>query len=353
MVLRVESNERPVLDILQRLQGVSSRSRQTKQGQTWRAKCPAHNDQRASLSVTEKGDATVLLHCYAGCARGAVLHALGLEMRDLYPASRQFGISKRSRIVAEYEYCDEQGVVLYKNVRFDPKDFRLCLPDGTWGIGDTRRVLYRLPQLIEDIALARRVYFTEGEKDADTLVMQGLAATTHVSGADGWRDEFARCFENADVVILPDNDRPGRELARRVANALLLVAHSVRVLMLPGLIGEKEDVTDWFSRGNTVEELERLANETPLWKPQDRIQAPTKQARAAALLHSALAGGPQPAHKILELAKHLGISERTLKSVVARLDIRSVAARGSDGKIIEWSWSLPEANIPSRSGIAA
>src|ERR1700712_313406 len=39
------------------------------------AKCPAHADQRPSLSITP-GDRVVLFHCFAGCSREAVIDAL-------------------------------------------------------------------------------------------------------------------------------------------------------------------------------------------------------------------------------------------------------------------------------------
>jgi hypothetical protein len=59
----------------------------------------------------------------------------------------------KPRIVCTYEYTDEFGALLYEVVRFEPKDFRQRRPDGLggwiWNLDDTRRVLYRLPELIE------------------------------------------------------------------------------------------------------------------------------------------------------------------------------------------------------------
>ncbi len=49
----------------------------------WMARCPAHDDGRASLSVRDVEGRT-LLHCFAGCSTGAVLGALGMELRDLF-----------------------------------------------------------------------------------------------------------------------------------------------------------------------------------------------------------------------------------------------------------------------------
>ena len=51
----------------------------------WLAKCPAHQDRRPSLTITEKDDGMVLLHCWAGCGAADVLAAIGLEFDALYP----------------------------------------------------------------------------------------------------------------------------------------------------------------------------------------------------------------------------------------------------------------------------
>lgn len=51
----------------------------------WIARCPAHEDRRASLAVRELGDGRVLAHCFAGCSINEVLAAVGLEMSALFP----------------------------------------------------------------------------------------------------------------------------------------------------------------------------------------------------------------------------------------------------------------------------
>ena len=66
--------------ILDRLEGV----RPTGSGR-WLAKCPAHEDRRASLSIRELDDGRLLLHDFAGCETGDVLGALGLTLSDLFP----------------------------------------------------------------------------------------------------------------------------------------------------------------------------------------------------------------------------------------------------------------------------
>jgi len=54
----------------------------------WTARCPAHDDRRPSLSVAVGRDGRTLLYCHAGCTLAEVLAALGLRVRDLFPAGR-------------------------------------------------------------------------------------------------------------------------------------------------------------------------------------------------------------------------------------------------------------------------
>lgn len=56
-----------------------------KAGKGWACKCVAHEDRNASLSIAEGTDGRVLLRCFAGCEPLAIVHALGLELRDLFP----------------------------------------------------------------------------------------------------------------------------------------------------------------------------------------------------------------------------------------------------------------------------
>ena len=52
---------------------------------SWLACCPAHDDKNPSLAVTEK-DGTVLLYCLTHqCDVSDIVHAVGLELCDLFP----------------------------------------------------------------------------------------------------------------------------------------------------------------------------------------------------------------------------------------------------------------------------
>ena len=54
-------------------------------GKGWSARCPAHEDRRPSLSVSEGDDGRALVHCHAGCTVDAICDAVGLRVADLMP----------------------------------------------------------------------------------------------------------------------------------------------------------------------------------------------------------------------------------------------------------------------------
>jgi hypothetical protein len=82
-------------------------------------------------------------------------------------AATEFGITveqpsrpKLRRIVATYDYRDENGLLLFQVVRFAPKTFRQRRPDGSggwsWRARDIRQILYRLPEPPAGAAVCRR-----------------------------------------------------------------------------------------------------------------------------------------------------------------------------------------------------
>jgi putative DNA primase/helicase len=47
-----------------------------KVGDSWMARCPAHDDRKPSLSIRDADDGKILLHCHAGCGQERVITAL-------------------------------------------------------------------------------------------------------------------------------------------------------------------------------------------------------------------------------------------------------------------------------------
>jgi hypothetical protein len=126
-----------------------------------------------------------------------------------------------------------------------------------WNVDGAPVVPYRLPELIEAIAREQLVCIVEGEGKVELLRSWNVPATCCASGAKKWKSEHAAYLRDADVVIIPDNDDPGREHIEIVAASLQDIAASVRVLDLPGL-PPKGDIVDWAAAGGTVEKLHEL-----------------------------------------------------------------------------------------------
>ena len=244
-------------------------------GSSYVARCPAHDDREPSLSVGEGDDGRLLLYCHAGCSVETVVEAMGLSLADLMPErleartgtgpTRAPDKSGLGRLVARYPYTDENGRPLYEVRRYQPKKFRQFRHEGgrcVPGLSDARRVLYRLPEVVDATREGRTVVVVEGEKDADRLASMGLVATTCAMGAGAWRDEYAEALRGAKVAILPDNDEAGHQHARAVARSAWDLAASVRIVELPGL-SERGDVSDWLDAGHTVGDLIRHIEEAP------------------------------------------------------------------------------------------
>ena len=169
--------------------------------------------------------------------------------------------AKLGKVVAVYHYRDENGVELYSKIRYEPKTFRVRRPDGSWGIGDAPRVLYRLPEIRAAIAAGRPVLVVEGEKDADRAHAElGMAATCNYDGAakaDGrskWRREYSENLRDARVLVIADHDEPGLAHARAVADDLAGIATQVGIfraaLDVPGA-----DLSDHLDAGHDLAKL--------------------------------------------------------------------------------------------------
>jgi hypothetical protein len=296
----------PIASVLAKLSGLR------KTGKGWSARCPAHEDRRASLSVAEGDDGRALVKCHAGCTVEAIARAVGLTVRDLMPEGsgptpNRNGRTKASErtfptaraAVAELErqhgkrsalwiYHDDRGEPVGLVVRWDKangKDIRPAArhADG-WRIGamPEPRPLYGLPELTN----AQRVVVTEGEKAADAARSLGFTATTSAGGSQAATKTDWAPLSGKDVWILADNDAPGRVYADTVAGLLarLTPAPAVRILDLaehaPELTegGDLADVLGddrWcgLPLGDAAELthlaalIERLAQAVEPWRP--------------------------------------------------------------------------------------
>lgn len=165
--------------------------------------------------------------------------------------------------VAAYPYCDENGALLYEVVRIElpgqDKEFRQLNADGYFGVEGVRRVLYRLPEVLATAQAGGTILVVEGEKDADNLARIGTCATTAAGGAKAeWLPEYTQALKGAsDVVVVADNDEPGKERALRVTAALVSAGIPARAV-LPAVDAPKADVTDHLAAGYGFDDLTPL-----------------------------------------------------------------------------------------------
>lgn len=229
-------------DFLSKLEGVKQ------QPSGFSARCPAHEDKVASLSVNVGKEGGIVLKCHAGCQAADVVGAVGLTLKDLMGAPH---------ITDIYVYTDDDGSELWRVERWaNPKDFR-CRP----GLPPpAQRKLYRA----EALAWARErnevVYIPEGEKDANRLAEMGFVSTTNVGGAGAWLPHYAQQVKGCHVVVIADNDGPGRKHAREAAANCATEALSVSIVV-PRY---GKDLSELLDLGWTMDALDPLPEEEEL-----------------------------------------------------------------------------------------
>lgn len=273
--------------ILVRLERVSKTS------SGWMARCPAHEDARPSLSIAAAEDGRVLLRCHAGCDLPAILGALRIEVRDLFPEpaatvaartgepvpapqapavaawlretralpdseiARVFGASTRTGTAVVFRYRDSSGAFLYDKFRplGDKKVFWRMprgRPSALYGLAD-------LPK-----GDRSRVIIVEGELDLHALRAIGIEAVVSVPDGAGSRltaDLLAPLAEYRHVLIASDADDPGEELARRLRQELG-PRRCRRVVFRDG-DGLFKDANDALKTGWTRERFETAIGSTP------------------------------------------------------------------------------------------
>ena len=225
------------------------------------------------------------------------------------------------RNVDTYDYVDESGELLFQVLRYNSEPrFSQRRPNGNSGwisakgcMDGVRRVLYRLPQLIEGLASEHPVVILEGEKDVKTAARLGLVATTNAGGAGKWRDEYDAYFAGAEVIICPDNDPAGAKHQQDVVSHLLPIARRVRVVNVP----DAKDLTAWVERGGTREAFDALLEGAPTASFE---ASPVVETRAALIQSSA------------EFVRDFVPPDYLIDGLLIRRFIYSITARTGGGK---------------------
>lgn len=298
------SSRDPVQTILSRLQAFKLTGRNQ-----WQARCPAHEDRVASLSIGRGEAGRALVHCHAGCTTTAILAAIDLGESDLFveqgqacppaqpsrklstvfptaeAATEALGQRVEGSLAGSWCYQGLDGQEVFRVLRFatgeNSKTYRpIHRHNDRWVLGDPPGLLplYRLPEL----QAAGRVYLCEGEKCVDAARAIGLVATTSAHGAESADKSDWGPLAGKDVVIFPDNDDAGRQYAQKVSDHLgrLKPPARVRIIQLPGL-PPHGDIADFLeaSDSKTSEELkgwieslvQQSPDETPMIVPVRRL----------------------------------------------------------------------------------
>jgi putative DNA primase/helicase len=216
----------------------------------------------------------------------------------------------------EFSYVDEAGKLLFQVLRQGdgetkvvsqrrPDARREATGDGGWvsRLGDVRRVLYRLPQVLA----AHTVLIVEGEKAADVLneclcehgFAPAVIATCNPHGAGKWRVEFSEALEGRTVYVFPDNDEPGEKHAAAVARSVHGVALECKIVELPDR-RPKGGADDWLKSGHSIEELLEIAEKTAAFSP---VETPTGTTTAGAYSLDDIGNGEMFAAENCEVAR--------------------------------------------------
>ena len=275
-------------EFLSRLKGVTKGS-----GNQYYAKCPAHEDQHASLSVSEGDDGRILLKCHVGCTPQEIVSELGLTINDLFSDDKTAPASK-PEIVARYNYTDIDGNLLNQKTRFSDKSFSWSHKEnGKWTRGHKGNpVLYttRLTDLIYQ-GFAAQQPINRFSSDRNTPDMESLA-----------KDLFAALYS----PILRRKDEDSVKLKERMLSKPLFekIVGSGYFNELKGLCEDKELPSyDAVSAFCNVLVRDFPAIDTPELRYLDVIEQLTMQAKKAiqAIYDSRNSQKPASAKKLLFL----------------------------------------------------
>lgn len=223
-------------------------------GDHWEASCPCdgheHEDRKRSLTIARGVRVAAVVTCHKGHRYEQIRDALRID-------TRTNGRESVEQFDGTYSYVGEDGEVLFQVDRKPGKQFLQRRPDGKggwlWNLQGVRRVLYRLPQVIEAVDAGQTIYVVEGERDVEALEAVGVVATCNPGGAGKWRAEYAQTLAGADVIVIQDKDRDdtGQRHAREVVGSLAKVQATTR--LVEAKVGK--DAADHIEAGLGVAEF--------------------------------------------------------------------------------------------------
>jgi RecA-family ATPase len=270
----------------------------------------------------------------------------------------------RRKPVATYGYVDESGTLLYQVLKYEgPKAFCQRRPDGrggwAWDLNGVRRVLYRLPELLQYPDAT--IFLCEGEKDSDRVAALGHCATTVASGR--WDGVDIEPLRDRDIIILEDNDEAGRKKALAAAHALHGTAASIRIVSLPGL-PEKGDVSDWLDADRcNAKRLVDVCFNARKWTPTAEAKTPAAEVKTpTAKVETPHTKNDEPSPPLLSFLKlaawhNAPVPERAwvVRDRIPLANVALLSGEGAVGKTIlslhlaiatvlgrDWASAMPE-----------
>lgn len=242
----------------------------------YQAKCPAHDDSTASLSVSRGNKRPVLLHCHAGCSYKSIINALGFEGKK---RSREPQALPSGPNITRWIYRDIEGRNKLAVIRADDPDGKKriwqMVPDygKAWRMGG---VSGKIPLLqVGKVADANRVVVVEGEKCVNVLeaTFPKVVATTNAGGSKAWQKADWSVLAGKQVLLIADADEPGREMMRNVGALLAEFDGTTVSIVLPD--GDSgDDIADWCADGTAADVIRTaVAYDADRHAPRDKPQS--------------------------------------------------------------------------------
>lgn len=141
-------------------------------------------------------------------------------------------------------HYDEAGKLLYCRYRNLTGDVKFQADKGA------KIALYGAHR----IKNAHSVILCEGEPDCAKLLQEGFHAVT-IGGVKSFNTKTAQPLKDKQVLVLLDNDDPGRSSIQKYCEVLLSVKAHPRIVTLPDGV---KDVCEFFAQGNNKPELTEI-----------------------------------------------------------------------------------------------
>jgi hypothetical protein len=216
----------------------------------FKAKCPAHDDGHASLSIGSGDDGRVLLKCFAGCSTDDICRAMNVKAADLFP-EKERGPRQRVTLASLAEHKKLPVGFLRELGLREPPDGGVAIPyrgvDGSevavkrrvdlvaklgslWPKGTTL-----LPYGLERLADAReldQLVLVEGESDCWTLWHHGYGALG-IPGASSTKTiEKAHLSGLTRVYAIRETDKGGDEFIAALPKRLEAIGWTGQLLVV-------------------------------------------------------------------------------------------------------------------------